>query len=66
MSRRRPGLGAIVLSVATLFGVVDGIAEAQTLYAADGAAGNPNTNLYTLDPATGESDVRRSVRLALR
>jgi hypothetical protein len=53
MSRRRPGLGAIVLSVATLFGVVNGIAEAQTLYAADGAGGNPNTNLYTLDPATG-------------
>ena len=45
-----------VTKCALLLGLLAGVlgrAEAGTVYGADGQHGNPATNLYILDPATG-------------
>jgi hypothetical protein len=45
-------LAALVASCCALLAFAS-FASAQTLYGADGAGGNPSTNLYLLDPASG-------------
>jgi hypothetical protein len=43
----------LLLAVAASLALAAPAAEAQVLYGADGAGGNPAANLYILDPATG-------------